>query len=104
MSATTDAIQATLTALASRRGSPLGPLATGRTKISGNANSKLLYPATFLELNGARIIEVTAFEPDAMTYRGEYYYNAILNRLYRRIITKSNGKKIQKAHWVSCSE
>ena len=56
-----------------------------------------------VELLGGRIIEPTAFEPDPSTYRGEYYYNAVTNALYRRIITRrSNG--ITFAHWRKCSD
>ena len=56
-----------------------------------------------VELNGGKIIEPTAFEPDPLTHRDEYYYNAITNTLYRRIITrKATG--IESAHWKKISD
>ncbi len=69
-----------------------GPITTG-----GN-------PLNFLELSGARMVETTAFEPDPRTYRHEYYYNVIHNRLYRRIVTERRTDGIIKAQWVPCSE
>jgi hypothetical protein len=56
-----------------------------------------------VELKGGRVIEPTAFEPDARTYRGEYYYNAVSNALYRKIITKKEPGIIA-AHWVKISD
>lgn len=61
-------------------------------------------PFNFLELHGARMVEVTAYEPDPRTYRGEYYYNATLNRLFRRIVTHRRPDGVIKAQWVPCSE
>lgn len=55
-----------------------------------------------LELFGARIIEPTAFEPDAATYHGEYYYNAVVNALYRKVITRREPGKVV-AHWQRVS-
>lgn len=55
-----------------------------------------------LERFGARLIIPTAFEPDAATYRGEYYYNAITNALYRRVITRKNDGVVV-AHWQQVS-
>ena len=56
-----------------------------------------------VELKGGRVIEPTAFEPDARTHRGEYYYNAITNALYRKIVTKREPGIIA-AHWVKISD
>lgn len=59
-------------------------------------------PIRFLELHGARIVEPEATEPDAATYRGEYYYNTTLNALYRKVVThKEPGIVI--AHWQKVS-
>lgn len=58
----------------------------------------------FLELYGARIIEPTAFEPDPRTYRGEYYYNAVTNQLFRKVISRNDPKTgIITANWVAVS-
>ena len=52
-----------------------------------------------IEMYGGNIIIPTAFEPDASTYRDDYYYNAIDNKLYKkRIIAKKNGTVI--ACWI----
>lgn len=99
MSTTVEQIQATLTDLASRRGPSvtLIPPTAGPASAGHDAH-------TLLELHGARIVEVTAFEPDPKTYRGEYYYNAVLNRLYRRIVAERRRDGVVKAHWVACSD
>jgi len=55
-----------------------------------------------LEINGGTIIEPTAFEPDPLSYRHDYYYNAINNILYRKITTSKNG--ITTAKWHKASE
>lgn len=57
----------------------------------------------FLELQGATIIEPTAFEPDAATYRGTHYYNVITNTLYKKIVTR-NEPGIVVAHWQKVSD
>lgn len=56
-----------------------------------------------VELDGGRIIEPTAFEPDASTYRNDYYYNAVTNTLYKKIITRSEPGIIV-AHWQKISD
>lgn len=38
----------------------------------------------YLELDGAKVIEPTAFEPDPNTHRSDYYYNAIENAMYKK--------------------
>lgn len=69
----------------------------GRMTAGGN-------PLNFMELYGAAMVETTAFEPDARTYRGEYYYNVLHNRLYRRIVTTRRPDGVIKAQWVPCSD
>lgn len=69
----------------------------GPASVGGN-------PLNFLELYGATMVEVTAFEPDPRTYRHEYYYNAAGNRLYRRIVTDRRADGVIKAQWVPASE
>lgn len=54
-----------------------------------------------LESHGATIIEPTAFEPDPNTYRHDYYYNAIVNTLYKKVTITKNDKTIAKWHKVS---
>lgn len=53
-----------------------------------------------IELVGGTIIEPTAFEPDPKTYRGEYYYNANANVLYKKIISKNSTH----AYWQKISD
>ena len=60
------------------------------------------FSARFLELDGATIIEPTAFEPDASTSRSEYYYNAITNTLYRRVVVRQEPGVVV-AHWQKTS-
>jgi len=59
-------------------------------------------PIWELETHGATIIEPTAFEPDPLTHRNDYYYNAITNTLYRRIIITQDSFK--SAYWKKVSE
>lgn len=82
-----DTTNAFLSDLQSRRNS----------KRTGQQNVRLV------ELNGGKIIEPTAFEPDPVSHRDEYYYNAITNTLYRRIWTR-NRDGLQNAHWKKISE
>jgi len=67
------------------------------TKRNGHNNIR------FVELEGGRIIEPTAFEPDPNTYRGEYYYNANTNTLYRKIITRKEPGLVV-AYWHKISD
>lgn len=69
----------------------------GPATVGGN-------PLNFLELYGAAMVEVTAFEPDPRTFRGEYYYNAVTDRLYRRIVTARRADGVIKAQWVPASD
>lgn len=57
----------------------------------------------FLELAGGSIIEPTAFEPDPATHRHDYYYNAVTNTLYRKVVTRRE-KGIVVAHWQKTSD
>ncbi len=67
------------------------------TKRKGHNNIRIV------ERQGGRIVEPTAFEPDANTHRGTYYYNAKSNTLYRKmVIHKENGIRI--AYWQKISE
>jgi len=68
----------------------------GRRTVGGD-------PMRFLELNGATIIEPTAFEPDPTTCRRSHYYNAITNTLYRKVTTRSEPG-ITVAHWQKVSD
>ena len=61
----------------------LADLLSRRAKFLNSQGENVWY----LELHGARIIEPTAFEPDAFTHRGDFYYNAINNALYRKVKT-----------------
>lgn len=55
-----------------------------------------------VELFGGEVIEPTAFEPDAATHRSDFYYNAVTNVLYRRVITRQEPGIIV-AHWQKAS-
>jgi len=70
----------------------------GTAKIAGN-------PVRFLErIAGATMVEVTAFEPDPTTYRHDYYYNAITNRLYKKIVVERRPELgVTIAHWKPVS-
>lgn len=57
---------------------------------------------SLMESNGCKIVEPTAIEPDPNTYRGEYYYNAVTNVLYRKIITHQEPG-ITIAYWKRIS-
>jgi len=57
----------------------------------------------FVELYKGKVLEPTAFEPDPVTCRDDYYYNAKTNLLYKRIITKKEGSLITNAHWKRVS-
>ena len=61
------------------------------------------WSAWMLELNGAKVIEPTAFEPDPATHRSEYYYNAETNVLYRKIVTRREPGVVV-AHWQKVSQ
>jgi|TARA_R110002110_G_scaffold49735_7_gene147783 hypothetical protein len=69
---------------------------THATLLHGNNGIRLL------ELFGAEIIEPTSFEPDPSTYRNEHYYNANTNRLYKKVISRSDNGVIV-AHWEGIS-
>ena len=56
-----------------------------------------------VELNGGKIIEPSAFEPDPVSHRDEYYYNATTNTLFRRIWTR-NSNGLQNAYWKKISD
>lgn len=47
-------------------------------------------------------MEPTAFEPDAATHRNDYYYNAVTNILYKKIITRKYRGTIA-AYWQKIS-
>lgn len=60
-------------------------------------------PTRTVERYGGTIIEPTAFEPDPVTSRDEYYYNAITNALYKRIVVRKEYA-ILSAYWQKVSE
>lgn len=55
-----------------------------------------------VELYGGVVVEPTAFEPDPVTSRDEYYYNAVTNALYKRIVTRRETG-IVSAYWQRVS-
>jgi hypothetical protein len=57
----------------------------------------------FVELQKGQVLEPTAFEPDPVSHRNDYYYNAKTNILYKKIITKRTGLLITNAHWKRVS-
>jgi hypothetical protein len=52
--------------------------ARGAPSVGGNA-------LTYLGLGGADIIEQLWYEPDPLTFRGDYYYNTKTNQLFKKI-------------------
>jgi hypothetical protein len=56
-----------------------------------------------IEKNGGKLIIPTAFEPDPVTCRDNYYYNAATNALYKRIVTRRE-RGILTAHWQKVSD
>ena len=60
------------------------------------------FSTRLLELDGATIVEPTAFEPDAATHRNDYYYNAITNTLYRKVVVRREPGVVV-AHWQKTS-
>ena len=68
-------------------------------------NSESLGYSTYnyLETYGATLVEITPFEPDPLTYRNDYYYNASENVLYKRTITKRLHGVPIIGHWKSVS-
>lgn len=59
--------------------------------------------ARLIELDGGKVIEPTAFEPDAATYRDTHYYNAKTNSLYVKVITRKEPGVVV-AHWQRVSQ
>lgn len=45
-------------------------------------------PTRFIELVGGRFVPIMFYPPDPSTFRDEFYYNARLNRLYKKIGSK----------------
>lgn len=56
--------------------------------ISRRDNSRLGHDSLILavERRGGRLVEISAFEPDARTFRNKYYYNSVENALFQRIV------------------
>lgn len=76
----------------------LADLATRRGRPEPGHN-----PIWFLELHGATVIEPTAFEPDPATHRHDYYYNAVTDTLYKKIVSRSEAGVVV-AHWHKVSD
>jgi len=55
-------------------------------------------PHRMAELTGGAMIEVWNHEPDAQTFRQDYYYNSRTNQLFRRM---SRGSKPKQRYWVA---
>lgn len=70
-----------------------------RSKITAGGNSVWM-----IENYGGALVETSAFEPDPTTYRGDYYYNTVMNVLYKKVVTEHKpelGHII--AHWKRIS-
>lgn len=83
MPTTLEIMRESLSDLVARRGNPGGGFE----------------PARFLELHGASIIEPTAFEPDPRSHHSDYYYNAVTNRIHKRVVSKQPNGVITAA-WI----
>lgn len=72
---------------------------TRRGRSGGGFNSHRL-----IEAYGGKILEPTAFEPDARTCRDEYYVNAVDNKVRKRVYDRFEPEKgIIVAHWENIS-
>jgi hypothetical protein len=87
MSATLDSMREFLGDLSDRR----GDITKGGNPVSMIA-----------ELYGGEMVELLAFEPDASTYRQPFYYNTVLNCLYKLVLTEKSAKG-NIAHWKRVS-
>lgn len=69
-------------------------------RITAGHNSSLLS----IESHGGSMVPFSAYEPDACTFRGDYYYNTTLNMLFKRTVTSKKPKYGQLvAHWKRVS-
>lgn len=59
-------------------------------------------PHRFIELFGGEVVEIWNYEPDPRTFRGDYYYNARTNQLFRKIVSTGPDGAIL-AHWRNAS-
>lgn len=60
-------------------------------------------PVWLVELHGGTTIEPTAFEPDPVTHRHDYYYNAETNTLYKKVVSRREPGIIT-AYWQKASD
>lgn len=64
---------------------PVGDsLSVASQYYSSRTEQSAVLPLNTIELVGGEVVEATVYEPDAATYRGEYYYNARSNILFKR--------------------
>ena len=87
MSATLNSMRVNLADLVARR---------GNVTIGGNP------PEMIAELYGGEMVPLLAFEPDAVTCRKPYYYNTVINCLYKKVIVEKSTKGIV-AYWIKVS-
>jgi len=57
----------------------------------------------FLELYGGKEVPVQFWEPDPLTFRCEYYYNARLNELFKRICAECHITGRVDCYWKKIS-
>lgn len=62
----------------------------GKATVSGDSDR------TCIEMSGGHVVEMTPFEPDALTFRNWYYYNTKTNTLMRKIVNKSTATAFWK--------
>jgi hypothetical protein len=68
----------------------------GNVTVSGNSNR------TGIELNGGEVVQMTPFEPDAITFRNWYYYNTATNTLMRKVVITTTPTIV--AYWKKVSQ
>ena len=57
-----------------------------------------------VELHGGQQVPALSTTPDPTTFRGEYYYHATLNVLYKKVVTQSKPEiGLIVAHWQPIS-
>lgn len=51
-------------------------------------------PERFLELYGAKMVDLSSYEPDPRTHHSDFYYNTKTNVLYKKVIKQQANESI----------
>jgi hypothetical protein len=85
-----------------RGGKPLTKKSLERDASIAGPTSVGISPLSWTTFFGSTPVEVIAFEPDATSFRGTYYYNSSLNILFKRVLAK--GPLQDKYVWKRVSQ